>query len=55
MILDAVKQAIRAYWEGVEPEKLDKETTGRRKYNKKFFDSYEEKNFNSKTDAEEWL
>jgi hypothetical protein len=40
---EAIKRAIQKYWEGEEPETLNK--LGERKYNKKYFDSVEEEHF----------
>ena len=52
---DAVQEAIRAYWDGFEPEELKKTQEGRMKYTKKYFDDYESNNYNKPTDPKEFF
>jgi hypothetical protein len=49
---EAVRRAIEAYWDGIEPEKSHKSMQGRPKYTKKFFDKFESKQFGSLTQDE---
>lgn len=49
---DAYRNAIRAYFKGREPEKSTKTSSKRQKYNKKYFDRFEEDQFGSKLSEE---
>lgn len=51
---EAFRQAIAAYWEGKEPAKTKKEMKGRFKYDKSYFDSKEESELGSVTEADSW-
>lgn len=49
---EAVREAMRQYFRGKKPEKLYKESKGRAKFTKEFFDRQEEEHTGSKTELD---